>query len=272
MLRNLTVWNRVKAPVTPRKSGWIGLTAIYLAFLAVLARTFTLEMTSSLMTRYLGLEIFYLLLFSLVLWKPGIPQWLMHLYFVVQCAVVFWLLSLQPDFDFVLVLFVLLGYQAALFFRGLICWTWVLIMVLLTAGLLAFFHGFFHGLGLGLTTMAAEIVIPAYVMVNQETETAKTDSQVLINELSETNEQMKLYSSQVGDLAAMQERNHLARTLHDSVSQMMFSIALTSRAAESLLEKDPARARIEITRLQTMTAEALSQLRSLITEMRPGAK
>jgi signal transduction histidine kinase len=271
-MRYLTVWHLVKTPIVPQKPGRIGLIAIYLAFLAVLARTFTLEMTASLLLQYLSLEAIYLILFSLALWRPHLPQGLMHLYLVVQCLIVLWLLSRQPGFDFISVLFILLSYQAILFFKERACWAWILTLVLLTVSSLIFYHGFYQGLGLALTTIAAEIVIPAYLMVNQEMEKAKTNSQVLINELSQTNEQLKLYSSQAEDLAAMQERNRLARTLHDSVSQTMFSISLTASATLSLLEKDPARARIEITRLQNMTAEALMRLRSLITEMRPEGK
>jgi signal transduction histidine kinase len=272
MTGNPTIWNRVWAPVVPRKPGRVGLIAVYLVFLAVFARTFTAEIAASLLVSYLGLEIGYLLLFSLALWKPGFPQWIVHFYFIVQCTVVLWLLTLWPDFDFVTVLFFLLSYQAALFFRGRVCWTWILIIILLTAESLVFYYGFSRGLGLALTIMAAEIVIPAYVIVNQETEAAKIRSLALLGELDETNRQLKQYTSQVENMTAIQERNHLARTLHDSVSQMMFSIALTSRAAQSLLEKDPAHARLEITHLQTMTAEALSQLRTLITDMRPPSK
>jgi signal transduction histidine kinase len=258
----------VESSAINRKPGLIGLIAIGLVFLAVFIRTFTLEMPGALLIRYLGIEIGYLVLLLLALWKPGFPPWLIHLFFVVQSAVVLWLLSLWPNYDFVVVLYFLLSYAAALFFRGLACWTWIFIIVALTGGSLIYFHGFLHGLALSLTTMAGEIVIPAYVLVNQETEAAKMNSQNLLTELSRTNRQLKQYAGQVEALAAFQERNRLAGTLHDSVSQTLFSISLTARAVASLIEKDPTRARAEIDRLQTLTAGALSQLRSLITEMR----
>jgi two-component system NarL family sensor kinase len=70
-------------------------------------------------------------------------------------------------------------------------------------------------------------------------------------------------------LAAARERNHLARELHDSVGQMIFSITLTSQSARLLLERDPTRVPGEIQRLQEMTSNALNQLRSLIAELRP---
>ena len=67
----------------------------------------------------------------------------------------------------------------------------------------------------------------------------------------------------------MQERNRLARELHDTVSQLIFSINLTTRSAQLLLKKEPARVADQLNRLQEMTADALAQLRSLISQLRP---
>ena len=41
-------------------------------------------------------------------------------------------------------------------------------------------------------------------------------------------------------LAANEERANLARELHDSVTQALFSMGLTARALELLLDRDPA--------------------------------
>ena len=44
---------------------------------------------------------------------------------------------------------------------------------------------------------------------------------------------------QAGELAAGEERAHLARELHDSVTQALFSMTLVSRSVELLLDRDP---------------------------------
>jgi len=80
---------------------------------------------------------------------------------------------------------------------------------------------------------------------------------------------LELYASQVEDLAAVQERNRLARELHDTVSQLIFSINLTTRSVQLLLKKEPARVPEQLSRLQAMSTDALTQLRSLITQLRP---
>jgi len=263
------VADREVSSTMPLKPGRIGIIAIYLAFAAVVARTLTLDEIRLLLPWYLRLELVYILLFTVLLWKPNLPGWLLHLYFVLQSALVLSILSLRPEFDFVVVLFMLLSFQASLFFTGWIRWTWVIAFVLLTGGSLIFYLGLIQGLALALTTMAVEMVIPAYMIVNQETETARVESQVLLSELQDAHGRLQSYASQVEELAAMQERNRLARELHDTVSQLIFSISLTARAAQLLLDRDPARAREQLTRLREMTTDALSQLRSLITQLRP---
>jgi signal transduction histidine kinase len=164
---------------------------------------------------------------------------------------------------------VLLSAQASLVFSGYALWVWVGIFVLLSGGSLMFYLGALRGLSLSLTTIAGVIVVPTYIMVYRENELARRRSQVLLGELQETNQRLQLYASQVEDLAVLQERNRLARQLHDTVSQFVFSISLTARSAQVLLESDPMRLPEQLERLQAMTGEALAQLRSLITRLRP---
>jgi signal transduction histidine kinase len=92
----------------------------------------------------------------------------------------------------------------------------------------------------------------------------------LLNELQETHRQLEAQAGQVEELAAMQERNRLARELHDSVSQTMFSIVLNIRSTQILLEREPDRVRPQLEQLQELTSRALSQMRTLISQWRPG--
>ena len=73
------------------------------------------------------------------------------------------------------------------------------------------------------------------------------------------------------DVAVLEERNRLARELHDSVTQVLFSLTLNLEAAGGLLEKKPEKAATLITRSGEMAAEALAEMRSLIFELRPSA-
>jgi signal transduction histidine kinase len=80
---------------------------------------------------------------------------------------------------------------------------------------------------------------------------------------------LQSYAGQVEELAAVEERNRLARELHDSVSQTIFSITLNTRAAQILLERNPAGVKPQLEQLQKLTQNALVQMRSLIAQLRP---
>jgi signal transduction histidine kinase len=71
------------------------------------------------------------------------------------------------------------------------------------------------------------------------------------------------------ELSTIEERKRLARELHDSVTQTLFSIGLTAEAAAELVDADPARARAQLGHLQELTRTAMGEMRSLIFELRP---
>ena len=75
---------------------------------------------------------------------------------------------------------------------------------------------------------------------------------------------------QAGELAAGEERAHLARELHDSVTQALFSMTLVSRSVELLLDRDVDAARGQLAQLRDLQREALAEMRALIFELRPG--
>lgn len=73
------------------------------------------------------------------------------------------------------------------------------------------------------------------------------------------------------ELSAIEERNRLARDLHDSVVQKLFGIALAAQSASTLLDRSPAQARGQVERLQELAQDAIGELRSLVFQLRPAA-
>jgi signal transduction histidine kinase len=75
--------------------------------------------------------------------------------------------------------------------------------------------------------------------------------------------------------ATLLERQRLARELHDSVSQALFSMTLHARTAQRHLAAagihpgEPAS--VEVDRIRALTQGALAEMRALIFELRPGA-
>jgi signal transduction histidine kinase len=171
--------------------------------------------------------------------------------------------------DSVTTFFLALSFQAAQFFSSPMLWLWVGGLVLLTSGPLTLLYGPLEGLALAMSPAAGIMAVPAFMVVNHQTEKARKRSQALLAELETTHRQLQSYAGQVEELAALKERHRLARQLHDTVSQFVFSIVLTARSAQVVLDQDPPRVGELLERLQIMTASALGQLRSLITQMRP---
>ena len=71
------------------------------------------------------------------------------------------------------------------------------------------------------------------------------------------------------DKAALQERQKLARELHDSVSQALYGIALGARMARTLLDRDPQRVADPLDYVLQLAEAGLAEMRALIFELRP---
>jgi signal transduction histidine kinase len=80
----------------------------------------------------------------------------------------------------------------------------------------------------------------------------------------------RLYE-QAQQVATLEERQRLARDLHDAVPQTLFSSALIAEVVPELWEIDPTEGRQRLAELRRLTRGALAEMRSLLVELRPGA-
>lgn len=69
------------------------------------------------------------------------------------------------------------------------------------------------------------------------------------------------------EIALVQERNRLARDLHDSVNQLLFSVTLTARAGVEMTSDIEVKDTFK--EIQNLTQEALNEMRALIWQLRP---
>jgi signal transduction histidine kinase len=69
--------------------------------------------------------------------------------------------------------------------------------------------------------------------------------------------------------ASLEERQRLARELHDSVSQALYGIALGARTARTLLDRDPQKAAEPVDYVLSLAEAGLTEMRALIFELRP---
>lgn len=211
----------------------------------------------------------YTLLYSLEPWLSQYFRWQKYLYFPLQTLVVIVVTNLRPFTDVSCLLYVPLSIQVLRTFQIQAARFWLLLYLALLALTLMFGMGWLAGLALVLLYLAVCAFLVSYDFLFLRTKAEQANSQHLLGDLQLAYQQLQEYAVQAEELAAARERNRLARELHDSVSQAIFSITLTTQSARLLLDREPARLPELIDRLQVMTEEALGQLRSLIAELRP---
>lgn len=217
----------------------------------------------------IALLLAYTLLLATRRWVCNRIRWYLPIYFLLQTVIIQALGLIQPYEDTWVLLYIPLTFHAfhsltrrtALALSGLFS--------LLLVATLMWTSGWISGLGFGLYYIACGIFITAYDLLYAQSELARQESQELLTELQQAHAKLKEYDAQAEELAAAQEHDLIARELHDSVSQIIFSITLEAQSARLLLDKDPSRVPALLDRLQELTGRALSQMRNLISQWRP---
>jgi PAS domain S-box-containing protein len=101
------------------------------------------------------------------------------------------------------------------------------------------------------------------------TETHARLAQAITNQIAIAIENARLYE-QAQDLATLEERNRIARELHDSVSQLLYGISLYSTAASRSISKDNVdRVLKNLIEIKDNALQALQEMRLLILELDP---
>jgi signal transduction histidine kinase len=254
-----------------RKPGLISAVAVYFFFLSAVARTFTEAGESEDVNLILIQLAFFVIFMTVVLWVSKLPAWFIHILLVAQVLLTISIQNLTPDDDFANILFVLIAFQVALIFQGRVLAIWIIFLLPLTCLSLAYSMGGLEGVSKSFSNIAGQVSIFAYFIALREIDSAKERQRLSVGELKIIHAQLEEYAGQVEELAAIEERNRLARELHDSVSQTLFSISLNIRSTQILYKKNPTLLHQSLENLGILTDNALAQIRSLITQMRPQA-
>lgn len=81
-------------------------------------------------------------------------------------------------------------------------------------------------------------------------------------------EQLEDANKRISELSKLEERQRIARDLHDTLGQKLSLIGLKSDLAGKLISKNPAQAQIEINDVRQTARIALKEVRELVTQMR----
>ncbi len=94
--------------------------------------------------------------------------------------------------------------------------------------------------------------------------------QSIADQLSVAIENARLFAKSE-QAAIASERNRLARDLHDAVTQTLFSSSIIAEVLPKIWERNPEEGRRRLEELRQLTRGALSEMRTLLVELRPAA-
>ncbi|MCE3200679.1 sensor histidine kinase [Paenibacillus sonchi] len=80
--------------------------------------------------------------------------------------------------------------------------------------------------------------------------------------------QLEDANKRISELVIMEERQRIARDLHDTLGQKLSLIGLKSDLAGKLIHKNPAQAAVEINDVRQTARSALKEVREMVTQMR----
>lgn len=157
-------------------------------------------------------------------------------------------------------LFYILTVQAAVVLNIHAAATWASIFFMIS-GLAVLISRGWDGVYAVFFYLTAFIVCTILGNTVQQTELTSERNRRLVEELQETQHKLQ-------ELAVVEERNRLARDLHDSVKQQVFAISMQLSAARTVLSESD-KAYLSVTEAERLAQQAGAELTTLINALRP---
>ena len=197
-------------------------------------------------------------------------DWSVQPYFVLQTALILAMMLLNPGLDYFAILFFPLTTQVISVLPRNIAYRWVAVFIAVTSvGMLATLD-WAEGIALTLLYASGFVFFASYAAVTKRAQTARAKSQELYTALQEAYRRLEEYAGQIEALAVIEERNRLARDLHDSVTQALYGLTLSAEAAaRQIAAGDVDAAAAQMREVQETATRAQKEMRLLIYELRP---
>jgi signal transduction histidine kinase len=208
----------------------------------------------------LGLSAAFGLLYRFV-FRTGRYEKTPVIYFGSQFIVLaLMLLLVKTSVDAINFIFLILSIHAALVLTRKAAALWIAVYYM-TVSAAVFIRSGSNGYYAAAFYLVAYAICGFFGYILQQADLSRQHNQELVEELQST--QLKLK-----ELAVLEERNRLARELHDSVKQQVFAISMQLSAARNTLsESDKAYA--SVMEAERLAQQAGAELTTLIHELRP---
>ncbi len=120
--------------------------------------------------------------------------------------------------------------------------------------------------GFIISTAILFVVVFSQFRLNEQK--ARERAEILARQLEEANHQLAEYASQVEELAATQERNRLAREIHDNLGHYLTIINVQIGAAKVTMDVDPKHALDSLDKAQELAQKGLASVRASVSALR----
>jgi signal transduction histidine kinase len=120
----------------------------------------------------------------------------------------------------------------------------------------------------GIIASAAVFFVAVFAQLRLNEQQAREQAEQLMAELEEANVQLAVYATQAEELAMTQERNRLAREIHDSLGHTLTIVNVQIEAAKVVMDSDPGRALDAMSKAQELTQTGLTRVRESVTALR----
>jgi signal transduction histidine kinase len=184
-----------------------------------------------------------------------------HMYFAIQSVLIMGLIILDRTSDPFTLLFFILGVQAGLLLSGRAAVAWIAIFYLASSFTALWSRGA-DGVINVLFNAAAFFFTGVYGYTLRQAEKARQEKEQVLEELQSAQRRLQ-------DMAIAEERNRLARDLHDSAKQQAFALSAQLDAAQSLIQRDPSAAETHLQRADQLADNLRQELANLILQLRP---
>jgi signal transduction histidine kinase len=107
-----------------------------------------------------------------------------------------------------------------------------------------------------------------YMLAGEREKKARAEVERLAAELRQANHQLREYAAQAEELATVQERNRLAREIHDGLGHYLTGIHMQIQAGRAVLDRNREVALDALDKAQSLAQEGLTEVRRSVAALR----